>query len=182
MATIVYMSGHSKWSKIRHRKAATDARKSQILGKLSRAITTEAKLSDGDRNSPALRTLIDKARAVNMTNETIEHAIKKATEVGGTLEAMTYEAYGPGGVGIIIDTLTGNRNKASQEIKFILGKHGASLSGQGSVTWGFKKNEMHEWEPASRISLGDNDVLKLEKLVDELEENGEIQSVATNAE
>src|SRR3990167_269238 len=123
------MSGHNKWSKIKNKKAVTDAHKAKIFTKLLRFITVESKKSKGDVNSPGLRTAIDKAKAENVPSDNIERAIKKGTGgEAGEMEQITYEAYGPGGCAIIIETLTDNRNKAAQEIKHILTKNGYELA------------------------------------------------------
>lgn len=174
------MSGHNKWSKIKHKKAATDAKKSQVFSKLVRLITVEAKTAGGDREAPGLRLAIEKAKKANMPSDNIDRAIKKATEGAEQMENVTYEAYGPGGVGIIIEGLTSNRNKASAEIKHILSKNNSSLGAPGSVTWGFDKVGA-EWQPTTTVDLSDDDLEKLSKLVDELEENDEVQEVFTNA-
>lgn len=175
------MSGHNKWSKIKRKKEVTDARKSQIFSKLVRFITVEAKKSGGDTSAPGLRLAIDKAREANMPNENIERAIKKATEPGAAMEAITYEAYGPGGAGLIIECLTDNRNKAAQEVKHILSKNGGALGAIGSVTWGFVRKD-GAWTPSNTVPLADDDAVKLETLIDELEGNDEVQEVYTNAE
>lgn len=174
------MSGHSKWSQIKRQKGTSDAKRSQVFGKISKLISTQVKLAHGDRNSPSVRAVIEKAKTANMPLDTIERAISKATE-SKDMEAITYEAYGPGGVGIVIDALTDNRNRAAQEIKFILSNHGSSLGGIGSVTWGFTREE-HIWKPTMILPLGDEDAEKLALLVDELESNDEVQEVFTNAE
>ena len=133
------MSGHNKWSQIKRQKGVTDAKKSKVFSKLVKLITNEAKISKGDRNSPGLRGAIEKAKKENMPTENIERAIKKASEPSSAMETITYEAYGPGGVGLIIEALTENRNKAAQEVKHILLKNGFALAGIGSVTWSFVK-------------------------------------------
>jgi transcriptional/translational regulatory protein YebC/TACO1 len=117
-----------------------------------------------------------------MPNDNIERAIKKATEnAGAQMEAITYEAYGPGGVAIIIEALSDNRNKAAQDVKFILSKNNCSLAGIGSATWAFQKTN-EGWIPQTTIPLSDDDIEKLEKIVSEFEENDEVQEVYTNAE
>ena len=174
------MSGHNKWSKIKHKKAITDAKKSKIFSKIVRLITVEAKKSGGDKEAPGLRLAIEKAKQANMPSDNVDRAIKKASESPENMEHVTYEAYGPSGVGLVIEGLTDNRNKASAEIKHILSKNNASLGAQGSVTWGFTK-EGSEWKPNTTIDLSDSDLEKLSKLVDELEENDEVQEVFTNA-
>lgn len=175
------MAGHNKWSKIKHKKAATDGQKSKIFSKLVRFITVEAKKANGDMNSPGLRLAIEKARKENMPNDNIDRAIKKATEPGAAMESGMYEAYGPGGVGIIIETLTDNKNRAAQEIKTILSKNGGVLGAMGSVVWAFVKQD-GEWIPTTTVELSDEDLEKLSQLVETLEDNDEVQNVYTNAE
>ncbi len=174
------MSGHSKWSTIKRQKGATDAKRSQIFGKLSKMISNQVRVANGDINSPNVRVVIDKARAANMPKDTIERAIAKATEARA-MDHITYECYGPGGVGIIIQALTDNHNKAAQEIKHILSKNGSALAGIGSVTWSFTR-EGGDWIPTTTIPLGDDDAEKLASLIDDLEDCDEVDSVFTNAE
>ncbi len=176
------MSGHNKWSKIKRQKEKTDGQKSKIFGKLVKMITAEAKKANGDRNAPGVRTAVDKAKAANVPNDNIERAIKKFSEGGATMESITYEAYGPGGCGIIIEALTDNRNKAVAEIKHILSEQGFSIAGIGSVTWAFERLPSMEWNATTTIPLSDEDGEKLGELVDALEENDEVQEVYTNAE
>lgn len=175
------MSGHNKWSKIKRQKEKTDSQKSKIYGKFVRLISVEAKKAGGNTSSPLLRAAIDRAKAANVPADNIERAIKKATETGGDMDAVTYEAYGPGGCAIVIEALTGNRNKAAQEIKHILSVHGFELAGMGSATWAFEKT--HEgWNPKTTVSISEEDGEKLGDLVDALEDNDEVQEVFTNAE
>lgn len=176
------MSGHNKWSKIKRQKAGTDAAKSKIFSKMARAISTASRLVNGDATSPTLRAVIDKAREFNMPTENIERAVKKGSGADAEqLESITYEAYGPGGSALVIEALTGNRNKAAQEVKFILSKQGFSLAAQGSATWAFTK-ENGEWKPNMTVQLSEEDEAVLEKLMEELEDNEEVQEVYTNAE
>ncbi|MEX0931459.1 MAG: YebC/PmpR family DNA-binding transcriptional regulator [Candidatus Paceibacterota bacterium] len=176
------MSGHNKWSKIKHKKAVTDARRSKIFSKLLRSITTEAKLANGNTNSPNLRSAIERARKENVPNDNIERAVKKGMSPDtGAMEAITYEAYGPGGAGLIIEALTDNKNKAAQEVKFILSSHNSSLGAIGSVAWAFKKEGV-EWIPTQTTPISEEDGEKLSRLIDDLEENDEVQNVYTNAE
>jgi YebC/PmpR family DNA-binding regulatory protein len=178
------MSGHNKWAQIKHKKAITDSKKSKLFSKLVRFIAVEAKLSNG-KDSPGLRAAVEKAKKVNMSKDIIEKAIKKAGEPSESMETITYEAYGPGGVGIVIETLTDSKNRTAQEIKHILAKNGFSLAGIGSVVWSFSKEATPEglvWKPTILISASDEELEELEKLVDELEENDDVQDVYTNAE
>lgn len=172
---------HSQWEKKKYKKAASEAKISKLYSKLVRVITLEAKKSGGNRESPGLKVAIQKARDVDMPNDNIERAIKKATESNDQFERMTYEAYGPGGVGMIIEALSTNRNKAAQEIKHILSEHGTAFAGMGAVTWGFTKED-NEWTPTMTVPLSPEDTAKLEALIDELEENDEVQAVFTNIE
>ena len=178
------MSGHNKWSQIKYKKDITDAKKSKIFSKLVRFIAVEAKLSGG-KESPGLRSAIEKAKKVNMPKDIIEKAIKKASEPSTQMDLITYEAYGPGGVGIIIETLTDSKNRTAPEIKHILSKNGFALGGIGSVVWSFAKEKTPEgiiWKPQNTITLSDEDLELLDKLVDDLEENDDVQDVYTNVE
>ncbi|NKQ39098.1 MAG: YebC/PmpR family DNA-binding transcriptional regulator [Methanosarcinales archaeon] len=174
------MSGHNKWSKIKHKKAITDAKRSKIFSKIARLLSLESKKVCGDINSPTLRAIIEKAKSVNMPNDNIDRAIKRG--VGKDILQMStvvYEAYGPGGSALVINGLTDNNNRTSQEIKHILTKNGATLAGQGSVVWNFDKKEL-EWLPKTTISLAKKDTIMLEKIIDELEENDDVQDVFVN--
>ncbi len=176
------MSGHNKWSKIKNQKAVTDARKSKIFTKMVRLITVEAKKSKGAM-SPGLKTVIEKAKSYNVPNDTIDRAVKKAsTDNSAAMDSVTYESYGPGGIAIIIEALTENRNKAAGEIKHILSENGCELAAIGSATWAFTRSPDGVWTPNMTMPLSDEDYAKLEKLVDELEDNDEVQDVYTNAE
>ncbi|MEK9171810.1 MAG: YebC/PmpR family DNA-binding transcriptional regulator [Patescibacteria group bacterium] len=177
------MSGHNKWSKIKNKKAVTDAAKSKIFSKMAKLISTASKQVNGDATSPILRAVIEKARGYNMPADNIERAVKKGVGADAeALEAITYEAYGPAGSALIIEALTTNRNKASQEIKFILSKHGFSLATPGSAMWAFKKEPAtNDLQPTTTIELSEDDGKKLEALINELEDNDEVQDVYTNA-
>ena len=178
------MAGHNKWSQIKHKKEITDGKKSKIFSKLVRFIAVEARLSGG-KDSPGLRSAIEKARKVNMPSDNIEKAIKKASEPSSDMENIMYEAYGPGGVGVIIETLTDNKNRTAQEIKHILSKNNTALAGIGSVVWAFKKeitNEGLVWTPTSMVGIEESDLILLDKLVEDLEDNDDVQDVYTNLE
>lgn len=175
------MAGHNKWSQIKHKKAKTDGAKSKLYSKYAKLISAEAQKVKGDKNSPSLRALIERARTENVTNEVIERAVKKASEPGTALETIMYEAYGPGGCALIIEALTSNKNKAAQEVKHILTDNGYSLATPGSASWAFKR-EGALWVPTTTTTLEDADLVLLEKLVDVLESNDEVQDVFTNVE
>ena len=135
------MSGHSKWATIKHAKAKTDAARGKTFTKIIREITTAAKIGGGDPGgNPRLRLAIEKAKEANMPNDNIKRAIEKGIGGGGTvLEEITYEGYGPGGVAIIIEVMTDNKNRALGEVRNILERHGGNLGASGSVSWMFKK-------------------------------------------
>jgi YebC/PmpR family DNA-binding regulatory protein len=178
------MSGHNKWSKIKNKKAVTDAQKSKIFGKLVRFVAVESKKAKGDVNAPGLRAAIEKAKEANVPSDNIERAIKKGVGgEGGEMEQITYEAYGPGGCALIVEALTENRNKAAQEIKHILSKSGFELAAPGSAAWAFDKQIGGSgWLPKSTVMISEDDGNKLQILIEELEENDEVQEVFTNAE
>src|SRR5690348_228558 len=131
---ILPMSGHSKWSSIKHKKAAVDAKRGKIFTKLIKEITVAARIGGGDLSAnPRLRTAIAAAKAQSMPKDNIDRAIKKGTgELGGVqLEEITYEGYGAGGVAIMVDTLTDNRNRLVSELRFTFSKHGGNLGESG---------------------------------------------------
>jgi YebC/PmpR family DNA-binding regulatory protein len=135
------MSGHSKWHTIKHKKGALDAKRGRLFTKLIREMTIAARIGGGDPDAnPRLRTAVDKAKASNMPADNITRAIKKGT---GELEGTTYEdlvleGYGPGGVAILVEGTTDNRNRTVSEIRHIFTKHGGNLGGAGSVAYMFK--------------------------------------------
>jgi len=136
------MSGHSKWASIKHKKGAADAKRGKIFTKLIKEITVAARLGGGDPTGNArLRSAIQAAKAENMPKDNIERAIKKGTgELEGTsYEEVSYEAYGPGGVAVLIDCLTDNKNRTVADIKYILDRHGGNLGEPGCVSWIFEK-------------------------------------------
>jgi YebC/PmpR family DNA-binding regulatory protein len=176
------MSGHNKWSKIKHKKAATDAQKSKIFSKYSKLIALEAKKAHGDINSPGLKAVIDRAKKDNMPSDNIDRAVKKASDPDtASMEELVYEAYGPSGVAIVITGLTDNRNRMAAEMKHILSKNGASLAAQGAAIWAFNKEE-GQYKATVTVSLSDDDLEKLSALIETLEENDDVQDVFTNAE
>jgi YebC/PmpR family DNA-binding regulatory protein len=136
------MSGHSKWSTIKHKKAAKDAKRGQMFTKLIREITVAARLGGGDPAGNArLRTAILAARAVSMPGENIDRAIKKGAGglEGVSYEDVTYEGYGPGGVAILVSALTDNRNRTVADVRGIFTRHGGSLGESGCVGWMFHR-------------------------------------------
>ncbi len=148
------MSGHSKWHKVRQKKGATDAARAKVFTKLAKAVTVAARDGGGDPSMNfQLRMAIDKAKAGNLPKDKIERAIARGTGEGGEgqLEEVVYEAYGPGGIGMLIIGLTDNTNRTVAEVKHILGKYGSSMAGQGSVMWMFDRKGVISLEDASKV-------------------------------
>jgi YebC/PmpR family DNA-binding regulatory protein len=136
------MAGHSKWKQIKHKKAATDHKRSAVWAKCIREITVAAKAGGGDPGgNPRLRTAMDAARAVNMPNENIDRAIKKGTGelAGETYQEITYEGYGPGGAAIIIEVTTDNPNRTVAEVRHAFSRNGGNLGATNSVAWMFER-------------------------------------------
>jgi len=136
------MSGHSKWASIKHKKGALDAKRGKIFTRIIKELTVAARGGGGDPDmNPRLRTIIADAKAANMPAENIKRAIRRGTgeEPGVNYEEVTYEAYGPGGAAVIIDTLTDNKNRTVGELRHMLEKHGGNLAASGAVSWMFTK-------------------------------------------
>ena len=176
------MSGHNKFSKIKRLKAKTDAQKSAVFTKYAKLLQMEAKKANGNITSPGLKAAIERAKAADMPNDNIDRAIKKAIGAGAEqMEEVTYEAYGPGGVAIIIEGLTSNKNRAAAEIKHVLSLNDTSLASSGSASWAFDKKP-EGWIPKMMTQVSEEDTPKLEKLLEDLENNEDVQEVYTNAE
>ena len=136
------MSGHSKWATIKHKKAATDAKRGKVFTKLIREITVSARSAGGNVDTnPRLRLAIQKAKDSNMPSDNIDRAIKKGTgELEGmTIEEVTYEGYASGGVAVLVMVLTDNKNRTTSEVRNIFSKKGGNMAGQGAVSWIFEK-------------------------------------------
>ena len=136
------MSGHSKWHSIKHKKGALDAKRGKLFTKLIKELTVAARQGGGDPNGNArLRKAIADAKAGNMPNDTIDRAVRRGTgeEAGVSYEEITYEGYGPGGVALLINAMTDNRNRTVAEIRHIFSKNGGNLGESGSVGWMFEK-------------------------------------------
>ncbi len=176
------MAGHNKWSKIKHKKAVTDAVKSKIFSKYAQMIALASKKCSGDTHSPELRSVIERAKKDGMPKTNIERAIAKGAGVGGAqIEEVIYEAYGPGGVAMIITAITDNKNRTTPEIKHILRKNGLELATSGAAIWAFTKDNT-EYKPNSTIEISEEDNEKLNKLLDTLYEHDDVQDIFTNAQ
>ena len=136
------MSGHSKWSTIKRKKALVDAKRSKVWTKVIKEIQVAARMGGADPSgNPRLRLALDKARAANMTKDAIKRAIEKGSGGGGgeNFEEIVYEGYGPAGVAIVVECMTDNRNRTAAEVRAIFTKAGGSLAGSGAVAWQFEQ-------------------------------------------
>lgn len=175
------MSGHSKWANIKHRKGAQDARRAKVFTRLGREIQTAAREGGGDPAANArLRAAILAGRAVNMPGENIERAIKRGTgELEGvSYEEVVYEGFGPGGVAILVQALTDNRNRTTSEMRYLFTRHGGDLGGAGSVAWMFERQGYLE---VSREAIGEDALMEavLEAGGDDLKVGEEVYEVYT---
>jgi YebC/PmpR family DNA-binding regulatory protein len=176
------MSGHSKWSKIKHKKAATDAQKSKIFSKHASLIAMESRRVKGDPSSPTLIAIIERAKKDSMPKENIDRAIAKGKAAeGNELAEVLYETYGPGGTAILITAVTDNPNRTTPEIRHLLSKHGYQLGASGSAAWAFTKTK-GGYVPTNRMDLTDTDGEKLAELVETLEEHEDVHDVFTTAD
>ncbi len=176
------MSGHNKWSKIKHKKAATDAQKSKIFSKHSKLISMESRKANGDVNSPGLAAVIERAKKDSMPKENIDRAVAKGKEAeGSALQEVLFEAYGPGGVAILITAVTDNNNRTAPEIKHAFTKAGYQLGTPGSASWAFKKTDAG-YAPINPIELSDEDGEKLATLIEHIEEQDDVQEIYTSAD
>ncbi|MBI2628308.1 MAG: YebC/PmpR family DNA-binding transcriptional regulator [Candidatus Niyogibacteria bacterium] len=177
------MSGHSKWSQIKHKKAQTDVKRGQIFGKLAKIIQIAARKNADPNANPELRAAVEKAKAANLPAENIARAIKKGGGqlAGAKLENARYEAYGPGGAAIIIETITDNKNRLVSEIKHILSKHNAKLAGTDAVIWAFEKIN-GQWKTKTPLVLNEQNAAALNQLIEELDNHDDVQEIYTNVE
>lgn len=180
------MSGHSKWSTIKHKKAALDSKRGKVfgqVGKMIRVAVKEGGSGDPDQN-PALRVALEKAKSANMPRENIDRAIARGMGIsssGKRVEEVVYEAYGPGGVAIQIATVTDNRNRTGSEIRNILDKHGASLAGPGATGYVFSMGDKGEMTVQVPFQTQDDSVVsQIERLLEALEEYEEVETVISN--
>lgn len=176
------MSGHNKWSKIKHKKAATDAQKSKTFSKHAALIAMESRKAHGDTSSPGLLAAIERAKKDSMPRENIDRAVAKGGGAeGALLTEVLYETYGPSGVAILITAVTDNSNRTTPEIKHILAKQGYQLGTTGSSVWAFRKT-VEGYVPNSTIDLSETDGEKLATLIDSLESHDDVQDIFTTAD
>lgn len=176
------MSGHSKWSQIKRQKSVTDAAKSRIFSRYARLIALESKKANGILSAPGLSVAIARAKAANMPKENIERAITKGmSKDTGELEPVVYEAYGPGGVALMIHALTDNKNRTTQEIKHLLVLQGVELSSPGAASWAFTKTGMDYVPNEPLIEVSGADEGRLGAILEALDDHEDVQQVFTNA-
>lgn len=176
------MSGHNKWSKVKRKKGVLDGKRSQIFSKHARLISAEVKRGGGDVNSANVRAAVERAKADSMPNENIERALQKgAGGDGAVMTDVIFEAFGPGGVPLLITGLTDNNNRTSQEVRHIFTKENLTLGTPGSASWAFTKTG-GKYIPQSPVTLSDDDGEKLASLIEALEEHDDIQDVFTGAD
>ncbi|MBY0309725.1 YebC/PmpR family DNA-binding transcriptional regulator [Patescibacteria group bacterium] len=176
------MSGHNKWSKIKHKKAASDSQKSKIFSKHSALITMESRKAGGDVNSPGLAAVIVRAKADSMPKENIDRAVAKGKGAdGANLTEVLFEAFGPGGTALLITAVTDNNNRTSQEVRHALTKAGYQLGAPGSAVWAFAKSASGYY-PTTPLTLSDSDGEALGNLVETLEELDDVQDIYTTAD
>jgi transcriptional/translational regulatory protein YebC/TACO1 len=147
---------------------------------MAKVISIELKKANGDAKAAGVQAAVKKARELNVPNENIERALKK-NDNAVVMESIMYEAYGPGGVALMIEALTENRNKAAGEIKHILSENGSALAAPGSASWAFTKTA-EGYMPNTMAPISEEDGFKLDKLIEDLEDNDEVQEIYTNAE
>lgn len=178
------MAGHSKWHNIKHKKAKEDARRGKIFTKMTRLITIAAREGGGDPDSNLrLRLAIDKARSVNVPNDTIERAIKRGIgELGaGSYEEIVYEGYGPGGVAVMLQIMTDNRNRTASDIRHIFSKHGGNLGETGCVAWMFEKTGIIK-VPSEGLDEDEMMLTALEAGAEDVEADEEFYTIQTQPE
>lgn len=176
------MSGHNKWSKIKHKKAASDAQKSKIFSKHSAAITIEVRNAGGDVNASNVLAAVERAKKDSMPKDNIERALQKGAGAGAdSLQQITFEGYGPGGVAMIIVAITDNNNRTAPEVRHAFSKTGLELGTPGSAMWAFTKTA-DGYVPNAPMELDDTTGEKLAEFVERLEDLDDIVDIYTAAD
>jgi YebC/PmpR family DNA-binding regulatory protein len=176
------MSGHSKWSSIKHKKGAADAKRGKLFSKLSRAIIVAAKEGGGDpAGNLALQNAIEKARSYSMPKDNIDRAIAKGTgegQDGSQFETVVYEGYGPEGVAVIVEALTDNRNRTASDVRHAFTKHGGSLGATGAVAWQFERRGVVV-VPAEGVDEDELFLAAADAGAEDLEQDGDVFQVTS---
>ena len=172
------MSGHSRWSQIKHKKEIEDLKRGQLFSKLAKKISIAARSGSDPAINFKLQSAIEEAHSFNLPKENIERAIKRASDkTTAALDQIVIQAIGPGAVAIVIEAITDNRNRTISEVKNILVNGGAKMVPEGSLNWMFSKN----WTPLTPVELNDPIVRqKLERLFEELDDHADVEEVYTN--
>jgi len=176
------MSGHNKWSKIKHKKAATDSARSKIFSKHAALIAVESRKANGDVNSPGLAAAIERAKKDSMPKDNIDRAVAKGSGAGGeAIEEVMYEGYGPGGVAMLIQVVTDNTNRSAAEVRHAFSKSGLEMGTPGSAAWAFLK-KADQFVPTTPMELDDATGEKLAEFIEKLEELDDVTNVYTTAD
>jgi len=178
------MSGHSHWAGIKRKKGLTDQKRGQAFSKLLNTVSIAGRQEPNPQFNPRLRTAIEKARQNNVPTEKIEAAIKRASEAKENLEELIIEAYGPEGAAILIEMITDNKNRAVAEIKKFLNDNGAKLAEPHSVRWAFEQIKSGDgliWQGKFKQQISGEAQNRLQKLIQELLDQNDVQKVYTNA-
>ncbi len=171
------MSGHSKWAQIKHKKAATDHKKAQIFSKLAKKISIAARAGADPTSNYRLQSIIEEARSFNMPKDNIERAIKKASDKEtSALNEIFIQAMGPGGVAIVIEGITDNKNRTVNEIKHLLSENSFKMVPENSLNWMFDK----QWSANNPIEVEATIKEKIDKLFEELDNNDDVEEVHSN--
>jgi YebC/PmpR family DNA-binding regulatory protein len=176
------MAGHSKWAQIKRQKGVTDAARSRVFSRYARLITLESKKTGGTLSAPSLSMVIARAKAANMPKENIERAVAKGiSKDSGDLEQVLYEAYGPGGVAILIDALTDKKNRTTQELKHLLSLQGVEIAAPGAASWAFSKQGGAYIPNEPLLEVVGDDETRLHAILEALDAYDDVQEVFTNA-
>lgn len=177
------MAGHSKWAQIKRQKSVTDAARSRVFSRFARLIALESKKSGGSLSDPGLAAVIARAKAANMPKDNIERAVAKGmSKDSGSLDEILYEAYGPGGVALLISALTDNKNRTTQEMKHLLSLQGVALASPGAASWAFTKNPDGSYAPNEPgVDVVGEDEEKLAAILEAVDSHDDVQRVFTNA-
>ena len=179
------MSGHSKWSSIKHKKGAADVKRGKLFSKLSRAIIVAAREGGPDPGGNlALQNAVEKARSYSMPKDTIERAIAKGageSSEGSSFETVVYEGYGPEGVAVLVEALTDNRNRTASEVRFLFSKHGGNLGATGAVAWQFERRGV-VLVAADRVDEDELILVAADAGADDVERDGSTYQVSCSPE
>jgi transcriptional/translational regulatory protein YebC/TACO1 len=176
------MSGHNKWSKIKHKKAATDGLRSKLFSKHAALIAMEARKAGGNATSPGVVAAVERAKKDSMPKDNIERAIAKGSGSGAAaLEEVIFEAFGPGGAGMIITAVTDNNNRTAPLIKHAFVKAGYQLGAPGSAMWAFTKAN-DRYIPTTPLEINDSDGEKLASLIEALLEQDDVHDIFTTTD